>query len=154
LQNRYAGITELAETIYTRATRARSETGSATLPDMSFTREQLALLGGAEEVDIETQPPDGPAHRATIWIVVDNDSAYVRSVNGARGRWYRDLQANPAGAVHVDGRRLPVTAIPAADSDSVERVSAALGKKYGRGASVDSMLKPDTLETTLRLEPA
>jgi hypothetical protein len=121
---------------------------------MSFTREQLALLGGAEEVDIETQPPDGPAHRATIWIVVDNDSAYVRSVNGASGRWYRELQANPAGAIHVDGRRLPVTAIPAADSDSIDRVSAALRKKYGQGPSVDSMLKPQTFETTLRLEPA
>jgi hypothetical protein len=121
---------------------------------MSFTPDQLALLDRAEEVDIETQPPAGAAHRATIWIVVDNESAYVRSVNGPGARWYRELQANSAGALHVDGRRLPVTAIPAADPDSIERVSAALRKKYGRGASVDSMLKPNTLETTLRLEPA
>src|SRR5437764_12584578 len=91
---------------------------------MSFKPDELALLEEAEEVDIETQAPAGPVHRATIWIVVDGGSAYVRSVRGPAGRWYRELQANPAGAIHVGRRRLPTTAVPAADPDSVERGSA------------------------------
>ena len=121
---------------------------------MSFKRDELRLLEGAEEVDIETQPPSGPAHRATIWIVVDGDSAYIRSVNGPSGRWYRELGANPAGALHVDGRRIPITAVPAADPDSVERFNAALRRKYTGVTGFDSMLRPETLDTTLRLEPA
>jgi hypothetical protein len=121
---------------------------------MSFKPDELALLEEAEEVDIETQAPGGPVHRATIWIVIDGGSAYIRSVRGSAGRWYRELQANPAGAIHVDGRRLPTTAVPAADPDSVERVSAALRRKYGRDPSIRSMLEPETLDTTLRLEPA
>ena len=122
---------------------------------MSFKPDELALLDEAEEVEIETRAPGGPVHRATIWIVVDGDAAYVRSVRGPAGRWYRELLANPAGAIHVDGRRLPATAIPAADPDSVDRVSAALRRKYRReGGSLESMLEPETLETTLRLEPA
>jgi hypothetical protein len=121
---------------------------------MSFKPDELALLEQAEEVDIETQPPEGPVHRATIWIVVDNGSAYVRSVRGPAGRWYRELLANPAGALHVDGRRIPVTAIPAADPDSVERVSAALRRKYKGVTGLAPMLKPQTFPTTLRLEPA
>ena len=121
---------------------------------MSFNSADLALLDQAEEVDIETRPPDGEAHRATIWVVVDDGAAYVRSVRGPAGRWYRELLANPAGAVHVDGRRFPVTAIPAADPDSVERVSAALRRKYTGVQGLDPMLKPETFETTLRLEPA
>jgi hypothetical protein len=122
---------------------------------MSFNPDELALLDEAEEVDIETQAPGGPVHRATIWIVVDGDSAYVRSVRGPAGRWYRELLANPAVAIHVDGRRLPSTAVRASDPDSVERVSAALRRKYrGQGGSLESMLRPETLETTLRLEPA
>jgi hypothetical protein len=121
---------------------------------MSFKPDDLAVLEGAEEVDIETQPPSGTAHRATIWIVVDGDSAYVRSVRGKAGRWYQELQANPAGALHVDGRRIPVTAVPATDPDSVERFNAALRRKYTGVTGFASMLRPDTLETTLRLEPA
>jgi hypothetical protein len=120
---------------------------------MSFKPDELALLDEAEEVDIETQAPGGPVHRATIWIVVDGDSAYVRSVRGPAGRWYRELLANPAGAVHVDGRRLAATAVRASDPDSVERASAALRRKYARDGSLKSMLRPETLDTTLRLEP-
>src|SRR5256885_14061368 len=91
-----------------RGARGRSETRSATLPPMSFKPDELALLEGAEEVDIETHPPEGPVHRATIWVVVDGDSAYIRSVRGPAGRWYRELVANPAGGLHVDGKRLAV----------------------------------------------
>lgn len=121
---------------------------------MSFKREELALLEGAEEVDIETQRPAGSVHRATIWIVVDGDSAYVRSVRGKDGRWYQELQANPAAALHVDGRRFPMTAVPATDPDSVERFNAALRRKYTGVSGFDSMLRPETFDTTLRLEPA
>jgi hypothetical protein len=121
---------------------------------MSFKPDDLALLEQAEEVDIETQAPAGPAHRATIWIVVDEGSAYVRSVRGPAGRWYRELLANPAGALHVDRKRLPVTAIPAADPDSVDRVSKALRRKYKGVTGLSSMLKSETFPTTLRLEPA
>ena len=121
---------------------------------MSFKRDELALLEKVEEVDIETQRPAGPMHRATIWIVVDGDSAYVRSVNGPAGRWYQELKANSAGALHVDGRRIPITAVPATDPDSIERFNAGLRRKYAGVAGFDSMLRPETFETTLRLEPA
>jgi hypothetical protein len=152
------GITELTETIYTRGGRkwclGAIGNGIGYAAAMSFKPDELALLEQAEEVDIETQAPEGPAHRATIWIVVDQGSAYVRSVRGPAGRWYRELLANPAGALHVGRRRLPVTAIPAADPDSVERVSKALRRKYKGVTGLSSMLKSDTFPTTLRLEPA
>ena len=63
--------------------------------------------------------------------------------------------ANPAVAIHVDGRRLPATAIPATDPDSIERIDAALTAQVRRASSgYDSMLEPEVLDTTLRLEPA
>ena len=121
---------------------------------MSFKGQDLALLAGAEEVDIETRLPDGPVHRATIWIMVDGEDTFVRSVNGRTARWYREAVANPAVAIHVGGRRLTASAIAATDPDSIDRASASLRRKYGKGTSVDSMLVPDILDTTLRLEPA
>jgi len=103
----------------------------------------------------ETQAPGGATHSTIIWIVVDETEVFVRSVNGEDGRWYREAKANPAVAIHVDRRRLPATAIPADDPDSIDRVSAALKAKYpGEGASLRSMLQPHNFATTLRLEPA
>jgi hypothetical protein len=122
---------------------------------MSFSGEDLAALTAAEEVRIETQAPDSSARRTIIWIVVDDGEVFVRSVRAERGRWYREARANPAVALHVNGQRLAATAIPANDPDSIDRVSAALRAKYARwGGSLESMLVPETLATTLRLEPA
>ena len=122
---------------------------------MSFSGEDLAAIDAAEEVRIETQAPAGVTHTTIIWIVVDDGEVFVRSVNGEEGRWYKEAKANPAVAVHVDGRRLASTAIPADDPDSIDRVSAALSRKYAtHGGSLRSMLQPHNFATTLRLEPA
>lgn len=127
----------------------------ATLIPMSFTGEDLAALTAAEEIRIETQAPGGSPHRTVIWVVVDDGEVFVRSVRGERGRWFREAKANPAVAIHMGKQRLPATAIPADDPDSIDRVSAAFRAKYPRwGASLQSMLEPATLPTTLRLEPA
>lgn len=120
------------------------------MPDVSF----LASLREADEVEIETVRADGTARRTVIWAVADDRAAYVRSVRGGRGRWYRDLVARPDGALHVAGRRIEVRAVAAADPATVELVSALLREKYGRRsrASTDAMLLPDPLPTTMRLE--
>ena len=121
----------------------------------AFPRDVLELLDQAEEVQIETRSPrDGTVHRTIIWVVVDRDEVFVRSVLGPRGRWYRELLAQPTAALIVRGRRVPVRAVPATDDESVERTSAALRVKYGDGPSTRAMLRDDTLPTTLRLEPA
>jgi hypothetical protein len=120
---------------------------------MSFAEDDLTRLGAAKEVDIETQAPDGPPHRATIWIVVDGDQAFVRSWRGPTARWFREAVANPAVAIHVGDRRLAATAIPATDPDSVERCSAGFLAKYRSGDETTSMAE-NYHETTLRLEPA
>jgi len=121
---------------------------------MSFATDDLQRLAAAEEVEIETQAPDGPAHRTIIWVVVDDSEVFVRSVNGQPARWFREASANPAVALHLDSRRLPVTAIPATAPNSIERSSAALRAKYGHDrTSPASMLEPDTLDANFRLQP-
>jgi hypothetical protein len=135
-----------------RAGLAPAGERSGTLASMSFGTDDLARLAAAEEVQIETQAPNGPAHRTTIWVVVDEDEAFVRSYLGPDARWYREALANPAVAIEVDGRRLPATAIPANDPDSIERVSAAFREKYSPGPSTSAMATQH-LDTTLRLEP-
>jgi hypothetical protein len=111
-------------------------------------------LETVREVDIETsRSPEAPTRRKPIWIVVEGGEVFVRSLRGAGGRWYRDLRANPEGTLHVEGEAVPVRAIDASDPESVERATAGLRRKYPPSRSLDSMVRDDMIEATLRLEP-
>ena len=121
---------------------------------MRFEESDLAAMAAAKEVDIETRSAAGEAHRTIIWIVERDGTVYIRSYRGARGRWYREALADPAVAIHVDGRRVPASAVPAIDPGSVEACSEGLRAKDPRSQSLRAMLVDDVLPTTLRLEPA
>jgi hypothetical protein len=121
---------------------------------MSFSTEDLDLLDRTQEIEIETQAPDKAARRTVIWVVVDDGEVFVRTARGAGSRWFRDAEANPAVAIHVGGNRLPATAIPATDPDAIERTSAGYLRKYAGDPAAKIMVKPNLLDTTLRLEPA
>ncbi len=88
----------------------------------TFDPELLLALRGARTVRIETSAGAGrPVHEAIIWVVVDDAGrVLVRSWRGERGRWFRELRANPAGAVRVGPRRVPVHAELAADPVRIE----------------------------------
>jgi hypothetical protein len=123
----------------------------------AFDAATLALWRDLPEIEIETsRGGDAPVHRTVIWIVVDGDAAYVRSVRGPAGRWYRELSSNPRGAVHAQGGRTAVSAAPATDPASVARVSELLRQKYEQrwAGPTASMLRDETLSTTLKLTPA
>lgn len=108
----------------------------------------------AKEVDVETKSPEGKVHRVTIWIVVVDGVPYVRSVRGTRGRWFRELVSRKEGALHVGSRRVPVRPTKVRPQELIDEVSAALWRKYPKTASLFSMLRYVTLDTTLRLDPA
>jgi hypothetical protein len=121
-----------------------------------FEAGQLEEMRAARTIRIETsRGPDSPVHETIIWVVVDEDDrVFVRSEYGERGRWFRELLANPAGAVHVGSTRIPVRAERAADPDRVAACSRGLSAKYrtSRG-SLAMMLRDEVLEATLELHP-
>jgi len=78
----------------------------------------------------------------------------VRSVRGARGRWYRELTEQKQGALHVGSRRVPVRPTAVRQPETIDEVSAAFWRKYAKTASLFSILRLVTLETTTKLEPA
>jgi hypothetical protein len=123
----------------------------------SFDPDILMLLDDTQEVRIETRRDgDSPEHRTIIWVVVVEDEVFVRSVRGAKGRWYREISSNPEGALHVEEDRIPVRAAPATDEATVDAVSAAFRSKYQQSspASTEAMVRTETLPTTLKLAPA
>lgn len=105
-------------------------------------------------VEIETVSPTGTKHSVKIWIVVVNGVPYVRSVRGAKGRWYRELLARGEGAIVARGKRTAVKAKHDSTKAAIDGTSDALRRKYKTsGASLASMLRADVLDTTVRLEP-
>ena len=123
----------------------------------SFDAETLSLLDETEEVYIETRSDaDCPEHRTIIWVVVVEGGVFVRSVRGAKGRWYREISSNPEGALHVAKERIPVRATPATDDTTVDAVSEAIRNKYQEAwpGPTAAMVRPDVLSTTLKLSPA
>ena len=121
---------------------------------MRFEESDLAAIAAAQEVRIETRSTAGETHRTIIWIVERDGEVYVRSVRGPRGRWYREALADPGIAIHVKGRRVAARAVPAGDGPSVDACSEGLREKYRRSYSLESMLVPDVLPTTMKLVPA
>ena len=121
---------------------------------MTFAESDLAALAAAVEIEVETHAPSGSVHRTIVWPVVDAGVVYVRSYKGPNGRWYREAIADPEVALHVDGRRLPATAVPATDPISIRACTNALRAKYRGDSSLPAMLVAAVLPTTLRIVPA
>lgn len=122
-----------------------------------FDAEVLLALRGARTVRIETSArAGGTTHSATIWVVVDEmGRVLVRSWRGERGRWYRELRANPSGTLHVASRRVPIRADLADDAQRIETCSRGLREKYASArGSLAEMLAHEVLPTTLELRPA
>jgi hypothetical protein len=85
--------------------------------------------------------------------VVDRGEVFVRSLKGSAGRWYRELSANPEAVLHLSGDSVPVRAVSATDPESVDRATAGFRRKYGASSSLDSMIRDEIADTTIRLEP-
>lgn len=119
-----------------------------------FDENVLNQLVTTEEIEIETRSATGRTHRTIIWVVVVDHEVYGRSFRGGNGRWYQEIVANPNAAIHVDGQRLAVHAVPVTDEAIISRVSSEILRKYRGSPSANSMVRAETLPTTLRLEPA
>lgn len=119
---------------------------------MRFEESDLDLLTTTKEIRVETRSKAGEVHRTIVWPLVHDGAVYLRSYRGPAGRWYREALADPEIALVIKGRRVPARAIPAIDDASVEACSTALREKYRRSYSLNAMLAPSVLPTTLRIE--
>jgi hypothetical protein len=114
----------------------------------------ISRLQGTEEVQIETRrAPDAPAHRTTIWPAPHEGELYVRSLHGRNGRWFRELEENPDAVVHARGEAVPVRAVVTPDDESVRKATEGLRSKYSDSPYLESMVREEILDTTVRLEP-
>ena len=116
-----------------------------------FDADTLRPLHDAKEIAIRTEKH--PKSAVVIWAVVADGEVFVRSVQGAKGRWYRDLAAGGSATLELAGRQLAVTVIPVSGADAIARASREYLRKYEPSPYARSMVRDEVLPTTLRLEP-
>jgi hypothetical protein len=122
----------------------------------AFSPDDLQTLATTFEVEIQPTRQSGElGRRKTIWLVVDNDQAYIRSVRGTDGAWYKAANASGSAVIHAGSTTWPVTLTLVTESAEIARVSDALNRKYGKRwkQSTASMLRDEVLSATLRVTP-
>jgi hypothetical protein len=117
-----------------------------------FDAATLGLLRTTEEIRMRTGKH--PDRGVVIWAVVVGDAAFVRSVRGPTGKWYKSAAADGRATLEIGDRLIPVRAIAVSDPPTIAAVSAEYLAKYATSRYAEAMVRPDTLPTTLRLEPA
>jgi hypothetical protein len=122
-----------------------------------WTDDDLNHLAGEDEIHLSSIRRDGTARKPVrMWMVIDDDHVYVRSVNGTEGTWHRHVCAT--GLAHVTARGVAADVgveDASADAGLGNRLDVAYQTKYGRYPQrvVDSVLTSAAKASTLRLTP-
>ena len=103
----------------------------------AWTSEELATIGGAEELQLASTRPDGTLRPdVTMWVVRAGDDLYVRSAHGPENPWFRRAKASGVGRIRAGGQERDVTFVAAA-SGVHAAIDAAYHAKYDRyGAKI------------------
>ena len=115
-----------------------------------FNAEERRVLADTAEVHVEFKP----GRRIPIWIVVDGQDVYVRSVRGPAGRWYQAVLSGQPVGLYAGAHQWTIHGEHVTDQATIARVSDAIRSKYEhrwRGPTA-AMLRDEVLPTTLRLE--
>ncbi len=118
----------------------------------AWTDEQLATIGGADELRIAPRRRDGALQPSRIiWVVRHVDDLYVRSVNGADGHWFQGVQAMHSGHITAGGMEADVL-IEDADHGVDDAIDEEYRRKYGRtSTAVAHITSEQARGTTMRL---
>lgn len=121
----------------------------------AWTSDELARIGGAEELQLATARPDGTLRPyVTMWVVRADDELYVRSAHGPNNPWFRRARTSGAGRIRAGGLERDVTFVePAPDVHA--GLDAAYHAKYDRYGPeiVGTVVGPQAEAVTLTLVP-
>ena len=97
----------------------------------------------------------GRPRAVTIWIVTDGERLFIRSGQGFRRDWPKNLTAGGEATLQLGGKSLKVRPRHVTDSDEARAVSQLVRKKYGWMVRSSKPGEPPTLaeQATFELIP-
>ncbi len=120
-----------------------------------WTEEELATIGGTDELRLASRRADGSLREPVVmWVVRDGDDLYVRSVKGRTGPWFRGTRSRREGRIQSGGVTREVSFVDG-DERLNDRLDTAYRDKYRRYAKniVDTVVTPQARAATIRLVP-
>jgi hypothetical protein len=121
----------------------------------TWSPDELARIGAADELDITSVRADGSAARpTTIWVVRVGDELFVRSFRGRTAGWFSRALRTHEGHIRAGGVDRDVR-LTEPDAGVRTAVDQAYRTKYGHygDAYVVPMLGDAAAAATLRLTP-
>lgn len=79
----------------------------------------------------------GRPHRIEIWYAADGDTLYLLAGGGRGSDWVRNLRADPAVRLELDGVEHPAWARVLEADDEADRARAMVYEKYAPRSSGD-----------------
>ncbi|WP_203834280.1 DUF2255 family protein [Winogradskya humida] len=117
---------------------------------MTWTADEVGLIGAAGELEIAVRRTDGSLRRwVPIWVVCVGPQVYVRSWYRRDTGWFGQVLRSLQAAIRVPGLQADVAVSDVGVSMRAE-VDAAYRNKYGP-AGAESMVTESAAATTLRL---
>ncbi|MEA2643311.1 MAG: hypothetical protein QOG08_337 [Chloroflexota bacterium] len=97
-----------------------------------FPKDVLDLVAKEKEVRLTTYGRQtGKESSVTIWVVTDGDKVYIRSGQGLKRHWPKNLLARPEGTLQLDGKVVQFKSRHVADPVEARHSSKLYGPKYG-----------------------
>ena len=123
----------------------------------TWTADDLAQIGQADELEIAPERSDGRLRRpTTIWVVPHGEDLYVRAAYGPTAIWYQAARAHHRGNIRAGGVDRDVTFVEIPADDPInEQLDAGYREKYrDYGPTyVDLILTEQARAATLKLVP-
>jgi hypothetical protein len=121
----------------------------------AWSADELARIGGADELDLASRRPDGSLRPfVTIWVVRSGDDVYVRSAHGYDNPWFQRALASREGRIRAGGVERDVAFEEPAPGVHAD-VGAAYHAKYDRYGPrmVGTVVSPEAIRSTLKVVP-
>jgi len=120
-----------------------------------WTPQEVHAISEIEEVHVAPLTGDGtPQDGVVIWAVTNGSEVFIRSVRGAKGRWYRRIRET-GRAVFTAGDISREVAFEPVNEIQNQAVTDAYNAKYA--AQPDEyrlpMVEGPSVETTLKVVP-
>jgi hypothetical protein len=97
-----------------------------------FPKDVLDAVEREKEVRLTTYGrKTGKESSVTIWIVTDGDKAYIRSGQGLKRHWPKNLLKRPEGTLQLDGKVVRFKSRHITDPAEARHSSTLYGPKYG-----------------------
>jgi hypothetical protein len=124
---------------------------------MTWTEEELAAIGAADELRVAPYRPDGSRRdEVIIWAVRSGDEIFVRTAYRPESAWYRRAVESGRVRIRAGGVECDATVVQVGSDADHDAIDAAYHAKYDRygAAYVDPVVGDEVRELTLRLDRA